>query len=297
MADSPFIVDVTRENYQQVMETSFKVPVLLDFWASWCQPCHMLMPTLAKLAEEYEGKFILGKLNTEEEQEIAAQFGIRSIPNVKLFRDGLPVDEFMGVLPESAVREFLERHVARESDTTVIEAREQMLSGNVDAAIARLTEAREADPDNLDARYQLAVALGRSVHDLDHLLDRVGGARMVDFEVTCKLKLQQQQEHRTEPGAPVCARAHDAGRCRCAAALSMDTLHVVVCIGPPAPACGPETLIPKTRICNARRPGGRTAGWRGQGSSSISTTMGSWSDERHGVAASNRPGSRPKSRL
>jgi len=148
MADSPYIVEVTRENYAQVMEASFQVPVLVDFWASWCQPCQVLMPILAKLANEYEGKFLLGKLNTEEQQEIAAQFGIRSIPTVKLFRNGQPVDEFMGALPERAVREFLDRHVARDSDMQVAEAHEQLLAGNADAAIALLNEAREADPDN-----------------------------------------------------------------------------------------------------------------------------------------------------
>ena len=115
MADSPFIIDVTSENYQQVMEASFKVPVLLDFWASWCQPCLALTPVLVKLAEEYDGKFLLGKLNTEDEQEIAAQFGIRSIPTVKLFRDGQPVDEFMGALPEQAVRDFLDKHIVDEA--------------------------------------------------------------------------------------------------------------------------------------------------------------------------------------
>lgn len=158
MADSPFIVDVTRENYAQVMEASFQVPVLVDFWASWCQPCQVLMPVLAKLAEEYQGKFLLGKLNTEEQQEIAAQFGIRSIPNVKLFRNGQPVDEFLGALPEKAVREFIDRNVGRESDATVQQAREKLAAGDDAGAIALLKAAHEADPDNPRATLALAEA-------------------------------------------------------------------------------------------------------------------------------------------
>ena len=158
MADSSFIIEVTRENYAQVMEASFEVPVLMDFWASWCQPCQVLMPVLAKLAEEYQGKFLLGKLNTEEQQEIAVQFGIRSIPTVKLFRNGQPVDEFMGALPEGTVREFLDRHVARESDAQVVQAFEQLRAGNAAGAIVLLDEARTADPDN----PRIAVALAQA---------------------------------------------------------------------------------------------------------------------------------------
>lgn len=158
MADSPFIIDITRENFQQVIEASFKVPVLVDFWASWCQPCLVLMPILARLAEEYQGKFLLGKLNTEEQQEIAAQFGIRSIPTVKLFRNGQAVDEFMGALPEKAIREFLDRHVARESDATVLKAREHLLAGNAAAAITLLDEAVKTDPDNPRIALTLAEA-------------------------------------------------------------------------------------------------------------------------------------------
>ena len=158
MVDSPFIIDVTRENFQQVMEASFKVPVLIDFWASWCQPCQVLMPILARLAEEYQGKFLLGKLNTEQEQEIATRFGIRSIPNVKLFRDGQPVDEFLGALPERAVREFLDRHVGRESDTQVALAQEQLAAGNAAGAVVLLNDAREADPDNPRVTMALARA-------------------------------------------------------------------------------------------------------------------------------------------
>jgi len=84
MSNSPYIIEITENNYQKdVVERSYQVPVLVDFWASWCQPCQMLMPVLANLAEAYGGKFILAKVNTEEQQNLAAQFGIRSIPTVK----------------------------------------------------------------------------------------------------------------------------------------------------------------------------------------------------------------------
>ena len=161
MADSPYVVEVNRENYQEIMEASFKVPVLLDFWASWCQPCQVLMPVLARLAEEYQGKFVLGKLNTEEQQEIAAQFGIRSIPTVKLFRDGQPVDEFMGALPEQAVRQFLDKHIAREPDPKIDEARELLLAGDVAAAEAILDDlpaSERDDPEVVELRSHLYFA-------------------------------------------------------------------------------------------------------------------------------------------
>jgi putative thioredoxin len=156
MTDSPFIIDVTQQNYDEVIKTSFEVPVLLDFWASWCQPCLMLTPVLTKLAEEYQGKFLLGKLNTEEQQEIAGRFGIRSIPTVKLFRDGQPVDEFMGALPEQTVRAFLDKHVARESDAQVATAVELIAAGNATEAIDLLQAAHENDPEN--PRVVLALA-------------------------------------------------------------------------------------------------------------------------------------------
>ena len=149
MADSPFIFDIDENNYEQiVLQGSYQVPVLVDFWASWCQPCQMLMPLLARLADEYQGRFVLAKLNTEEQQAIAAQFGIRSIPTVKLFRDGAPVDEFMGALPEGDIRAFLDRHLPRESDGAVARAEEHLMAGDTEGALELLRQARAADPTN-----------------------------------------------------------------------------------------------------------------------------------------------------
>ena len=164
MADSPYIFDIDEANYEQiVLQGSHQVPVLVDFWASWCQPCQLLMPLLAKLVEEYQGRFILAKINTEEQQAIAGQFGIRSIPTVKLFRDGQPVDEFAGALPESEIRAFLDRHLPRASDGSVAQAEERLHAGDTEGALALLSQAREDDPANprlLVAMAQIQAASG-----------------------------------------------------------------------------------------------------------------------------------------
>jgi putative thioredoxin len=157
MADSPFIYDIDESNYEQiVIQGSHQVPVLVDFWASWCQPCQMLMPLLARLVEEFQGRFILAKIDTEAQQAIAAQFGIRSIPTVKLFKDGQAVDEFAGALPEGEIRAFLDRHLPRPSDNIVVQAQERLLAGDAAGAIELLQQALAADPSN--PRITVAIA-------------------------------------------------------------------------------------------------------------------------------------------
>jgi putative thioredoxin len=159
MSDSPFIYEITAENFEQiVVNGSFEVPILVDFWADWCQPCKLLMPVLAKLAEEYNGKFILAKVNTEQQQAVAMQFGIRSIPTVKLFIQGQEVDEFAGALPESEVRAFLDKHLPRESDNVVLAAEQHLLEGDPAAALALLSPAQAADPAN----HRILLAMARA---------------------------------------------------------------------------------------------------------------------------------------
>lgn len=161
MAESPYIIDVNEQNFVQVvMEGSRQVPVLVDFWADWCNPCQMLMPILAKLAEEYQGGFILAKCNSDQNQNIAMQLGVRSLPTVKLFKDGQPVDEFMGALPESEVRAFLDKHVQGAGapvDDRVEQAMLAFQQGDVEGAKALLIEAYNTDPSN----GQTALALGQ----------------------------------------------------------------------------------------------------------------------------------------
>lgn len=102
------IIDVTDANFEQhVIRRSYKSPVMVDFWAEWCMPCRQLGPVLEKLAEEPDGKFILAKLNTEHNKRTAAKYGIQSIPNVKMFRNGQLVDEFSGALPMGLIRRFI----------------------------------------------------------------------------------------------------------------------------------------------------------------------------------------------
>ena len=157
MSESPFIFNVTQEDFtQNVLEKSLRVPVLVDFWADWCGPCHMLMPILSKLVEEYQGKVLLAKVNSDEQQALAARFGVRSLPTVKVFKNGSVVDEFMGVQPESVIRQILERHIERESDNIRLEAERALETGNQELALSLLQKAAQMDPDNAAVKIDLA---------------------------------------------------------------------------------------------------------------------------------------------
>lgn len=164
MADSAFIAAVTAADFEKiVIQGSFERPVLVDFWADWCAPCRQLMPILSRLAEEFRGQFFLAKVDTEAEQALAAQFGIRSLPTVQLFKDGAPVDQFMGALPEAQIRDFLARHISRASDRLIDQAQQAMANGDLDAAAALVARAEQDDPENsrlFVARVQLKAAEG-----------------------------------------------------------------------------------------------------------------------------------------
>ncbi|MCU7874964.1 MAG: thioredoxin [Candidatus Thiodiazotropha sp. (ex Lucinoma borealis)] len=157
MSDSPNIFEVTVENFQQVvLDNSMKCPVLVDFWAEWCNPCKTLMPLLAKLADDYQGQFILAKVNTEQQQQLATHFQIRSIPSVKLFHNGEVVDEFMGALPEAEIRQFLNKHIPRESDALIDQADALLMQGDTESAGVFLKQASDNDPENPRIRLSYA---------------------------------------------------------------------------------------------------------------------------------------------
>ena len=166
MSESPYVIEVTAENFQQViLDGSLQQPVLVDFWAEWCQPCKTLMPMLAKLADEYQGKFVLAKINTEEQQELAGQFQIRSIPACKLFVNGQMSDEFTGALPEEQIRIFLDKHIPRESDNLVEQAQQLLQQGDADAAADLIAQTLKEDPANsraIIAFAQLKASIGES---------------------------------------------------------------------------------------------------------------------------------------
>jgi putative thioredoxin len=174
-ASKPYVFDATTAAFQQeVLEKSLETPVLVDFWATWCGPCKTLGPVLEKLAAEYNGAFLLAKVDVDREQQLAGYFQIRSVPTVMLVKDGQLVDGFPGALPEGQLRQFLSHHGIVPGEAANDEPEEiAPAARDPHEVVADLRAAIEAESDKDELKLDLALALARlgEVDEAGRLLD------------------------------------------------------------------------------------------------------------------------------
>lgn len=163
---STHVIDASEADFQQsVIEESNKRLVLVDFWAPWCGPCRALTPIMEKLAHEHAGRFLLARVNSDDNQSLASEYGVRGIPNVKAFSGGKLVDEFSGAVPEGTVRQFIARLLPSPAEEQRRAAMQTYASGDADAALAGLEAAQAAEPANDTIRIdrtEILIGLGRS---------------------------------------------------------------------------------------------------------------------------------------
>lgn len=202
MNASAHIVDIDESNAQQLLiEESHNRPVVVDFWADWCGPCKQLMPVLEKLANEYAGAFLLAKVNADEQQMLASQLGVRSLPTVMIIKDGQPIDGFAGAQPEAAVREILQKHLPSPWDAKVAEATELLDAGNMAEAVALLRSAWEESNKLTEVTLAYAGALIEA-NRLDDAEAVLGDIRMADQDAHYEQLMAQIELKREAADSP-----------------------------------------------------------------------------------------------
>lgn len=179
------VIDVGSETFvREIIERSMTVPVVVDFWADRCGPCRMLGPILEKLAHEYDGKFVLARVDIDRNPDVASQFGVRSIPAVFGVRRGAVADAFVGVQPESAIRNWIDRLLPTAAELLVEEAR-------------RLAS---SDPGAAEARYGQALALQGDLAEAEIGLVRIALAQERIDEATARMAALERRGY-LEPDA------------------------------------------------------------------------------------------------
>lgn len=191
------LVDITLDNAQSLLiDESFKRIVVVDFWADWCAPCKALMPVLEKIANEYQGAFLLAKVNADEQNMIASQFGVRSLPTVILIKDGQPLDGFTGAKSEIEVRELLATHLPKTWEPAFAEAQALINENNPQAALPILRQVYEESGQLPEISLYLAQVLVE-LNRLDEAENLLANVKMVDQsslyeQVKSQLELKQQ---------------------------------------------------------------------------------------------------------
>ena len=196
-----YIYDVNSSTFDtRVIRKSHQTPVLVDFWAAWCAPCQTLMPLLRKIAEEYQGAFMLAKVNTDLEKEIAAQYQIRSLPTVALFKNGQIVNQFVGAQPESVIKQILSSHVRSESDIELERAVTLLNVGDNHKAVITLRAAIDKYPHDDRLKLKLAEVLleDKALDQANLILSKIS-RETKDSDVYNKLQIRIEFQQKDDP--------------------------------------------------------------------------------------------------
>lgn len=169
---NPWVFDVTAQDFEARVVNA-QVPVLIDFWAPWCGPCQQIAPMLESLTARYQGKFVVAKVNVDEEQALAGAFGVRSIPMLVLFHAGQPVEQIIGLQPEQELVRVIEPYLSAAEPEAPEANNEALLAGDHETAHQQLLEALAQDPDNASLKIDLA-RTELALRHFDAAFDRLG---------------------------------------------------------------------------------------------------------------------------